>query len=70
MDYETILQDSSIPASVRYAMIRTEVCKNAKNRADKRHLLMEVGTFLEGTLVKGHPNYWVFKDGRKAKFQS
>lgn len=69
MNYEQILEDYRLPRSVRYAKLRSEIVAKAKNRAERRQLLMAVGQSLEGTLVSGTPHYWIFKDRTKAKFQ-
>lgn len=63
-----IAANEKLPANVRYAMLRQVICENAKNREDKHTLLNAVGHQLGGELVKGKPDYWLFKDGRKAKF--
>ena len=69
MNYDAILENNKLPRSVRYAMLRSEIVEKAKNRAEKRELLMAVGRSLDGMLCDGHPNYWVFIDGTKAKFK-
>jgi hypothetical protein len=69
MDYDNILENNKLPKSVRYAMLRSEIVNKAKNRNDRRQLLMLVGHKLEGNLQPGKPNYWLFSDNTKAKFQ-
>jgi len=69
MNFEAILKDHKLPRSVRYAMLRTIIVEKAKNRKDKRELLFLVGYELKGRLVPGSPNYWLFEDGTKARFQ-
>lgn len=70
MNYEEVLSNESIPANIRYAILRDEICVKAKSPNDAKELLIQVGLHLKGTLVKGHPNYWVFADGRKARFRA
>lgn len=69
MDYEAILNNEKIPENVRYAMLRSVIVEKAKNREERRLLLIQVGQHLNGKLIKGTPNYWVFPGDRKAKFQ-
>lgn len=69
INFEAVLGNNKLRRSVRYAMIREHVVKKAKNREEKRGLLMLVGHELKGTLVPGAPSYWQFIDGTKARFQ-
>lgn len=66
---EAILANNKLPRSVRYAMLRHEICTTIKVRKEKRDLLNRVGEYLKGELQPGNPSYWLFIDGTKAKFQ-
>lgn len=68
INFEAVLSNNKLRRSVRYAMIREQVVTRAKNREEKRKLLMLVGHELKGTLVPGTPSYWTFIDGTKARF--
>lgn len=66
-EINTIVSNDKLPSNVKYAMLRQTICEHAKPE-DRPKLLTMVGQQLGGSLVKGHPNYWLFEDGRKAKF--
>lgn len=68
-DFNAIINNNKLPCNVRYAMLRQAICEQAKTPEDRKTLLEMVGHELGGELVKGHPNYWTFKDGKKAKFE-
>lgn len=83
MDYDKVLNNEKLPLNVRYAMLREEIKQKAKNREEKRTLLMMVGHNLGGTLHKGKTvieiingkkqektlPFWQFPDNTKGKFQ-
>mgnify|MGYP001164231896 CR=1 FL=1 len=56
------------PASVRYATVRDVLSDRKIPFVERKPILLDIGAMLGGTLVKGRPDYWIFPDGNKAKF--